>query len=260
MNTQHSPHGGGGHDSEPGAHIPHSHLGPHFHEQHRGSRITSHMPHGGNTQGHNPPVVTSNKPLTHGPGNVFHNPAHIHHHTGVHNPHHDSQYGHNHHTHNNPGTAAHNPSGFGPHHGQHTHGNGDASHAYYYWYGHHGPLHAGGPHYHAAAGKHIGSPHTATHYAGGTGGTAGTAGNAGAAGTGGTGGTGGAAGPGGAAAPAQPQGGTGKRGGAGGGGGIIVITDNSSLGSITTDTSAGLTADSDFNTASSGFVYLIQNT
>jgi hypothetical protein len=39
-----------------------------------------------------------------------------------------------------------------------------------------------------------------------------------------------------------------------------VITDSASLGSITTNTSAGSTADSDFNTASSGFVYLIQNT
>jgi hypothetical protein len=39
-----------------------------------------------------------------------------------------------------------------------------------------------------------------------------------------------------------------------------VVTDNTSLGSISTVTSPGLTADSDFNTASSGFVYLIQNT
>jgi hypothetical protein len=39
-----------------------------------------------------------------------------------------------------------------------------------------------------------------------------------------------------------------------------VITDSTSLGSVTTDVTAGATQDSDFNTASSGFVYLIQNT
>jgi hypothetical protein len=39
-----------------------------------------------------------------------------------------------------------------------------------------------------------------------------------------------------------------------------VVTDNTSLGSVNTSVAAGLTADSDFNTASSGFVYLIQNT
>lgn len=69
--------------------------------------------------------------------------------------------------------------------------------------------------------------------------------------------SGGAGGAGGAAAPAV-QGGTGKRGGAGGGGAILVITD-SVAGTIEYDTRAGLTADSDNYSASSGTAYVLIN-
>ena len=269
MNTQyaHFPGWQGTHsNTEPGGTIPHAHLSQDYHDQHRGSRVHFHMPHGGNSANHNP-ATYDNKHASHTPGNVAnHNPAHIHHAGGTHWPHHDAPHGHNHHTHNSAGNASHSPHHFGPHHGGHGAQGNNGTHAYYYWEGHHGTQHGGGPHYHAAAGKHIGSPHTGTHYVGGHGGAGGAAGNGGAAGTGGAGGnagtagTGGLAGPGGTAAPARPQGGTGKRGGAGGGGGIIVITDSASLGSVTTDVTAGATQDSDVNTASSGFVYLIQNT
>ena len=52
---------------------------------------------------------------------------------------------------------------------------------------------------------------------------------------------------------------TGKRGGAGGGGVILVLSDSVS-GTITYDTRAGLTADSDNYAASSGTAYVLINT
>ena len=75
---------------------------------------------------------------------------------------------------------------------------------------------------------------------------------------------GGAGGAGGAAAPAQTgtsgqPGVNGKRGGAGGGGAILIVCDTVSSGTIVYNTSSGLLASDDLNSASNGSAYILIN-
>ena len=75
---------------------------------------------------------------------------------------------------------------------------------------------------------------------------------------------GGAGGAGGAAAPAQTgtsgqPGVNGKRGGAGGGGAILIVCDTVSSGTIVYNTSSGLLASDDLNSATNGSAYILIN-
>ncbi len=239
-------------------HIDHTH-GVHNPASHSGGKYPSHTAATHHHAGHH-------HTTPHHHGTPHHHPNPHHHHTGHHHsPHNDGPHGGAHHwephwwhayfqsSHGHPFPHYHQkPNG----HGGHSHGGGTGHHLNQYYLGvlngHDNHIQWGpGPYHHnngtgtifpvhnVETATHSHHPnHVSTHvaptvYPGGAGGAGGAAGAA-VAGT------------------------NGKRGGAGGGGAILIVTD-SIANTITYDTRAGLTVDSDNYVASAGAAYVLIN-